>query len=63
MSTTDHDLEAWITLGHKIHKGKGTLTCLLSTDHSKEGKTVPVQARNGSAIQVRVPAFGFMVFA
>lgn len=63
MSTSDHDLEAWITLDHKIHNGKGTLTCLLSTDSTQEGSTIQVQARNGSAIQVRVPAYGFMVFA
>ncbi len=52
----------WITLDHKTHNASGELSCLVSTDLSQQGESVPVQARNGSAIHVRVPAFGFVLY-
>lgn len=62
INTANRDLEMWITLDHKTHNASGELSCLVSTDLSQQGESVPVKARNGSAIHVRVPAFGFVLY-
>ncbi|MBA1446889.1 MAG: alpha-amylase family glycosyl hydrolase [Chromatiales bacterium] len=62
INTADKDLEVWVTLDHPTHRAAGELSCLISTDSGQQGQRVPVQARNGSAIHIRVPAFGFIVY-
>lgn len=62
INTAGHDLAMWITLDHATHRAAGELLCLLSTDIQQQGQRVSVEACNGSAIRVRVPALGFVVY-
>ena len=62
INTAARDLKIWVTLDHNTHQAAGKLTCLVSTDPGQQGQKVSIQARNGSAIHVRVPAFGFIVY-
>lgn len=61
MNTSNRELAVWITVDHATHGGNGALTCLLSTDTAQQGGRCPIEPRNGSSVQVRVPAFGFLV--
>jgi glycosidase len=54
---------AWVTIDDGLHAAGGTLTCLYSTSGSQIGSTAGVEARNGKAVQLTVPAAGFVAFA
>ncbi|MFN0087538.1 MAG: hypothetical protein ACKVX9_19265 [Blastocatellia bacterium] len=45
-----------------MHPVNQTLTCLYSTDPARIGQSVPVEARNGKAVRLTVPAAGFVIF-
>ncbi|MCY1145491.1 alpha-amylase family glycosyl hydrolase [Actinoplanes sp. Pm04-4] len=53
---------AWVTVDFDLHEAGSKLTCLFSTDPASEGLEVPVEARNGKAVEVTVPAGGFVVY-
>ncbi|HEX2909664.1 MAG TPA: alpha-amylase family glycosyl hydrolase [Chloroflexia bacterium] len=53
---------AWITVDNELHHTGDTLTCIYSTDHSQEGTTVNVEARNGKAVLITVPAAGLVIY-
>ena len=53
---------AWITIDNGLHGAGDTLTCLYSSDPSQIGTTVAVEARNGKAVLVTVPAAGFVIY-
>jgi glycosidase len=57
-------LDVWVVVDHQLHPpGRTRLTCVLSTDALQEGGQVAVEPRRGSAVQLRVPAAGVVVYA
>jgi hypothetical protein len=58
----DHAVTAWVTIDAANHKTSDTLTCIYSTDAGQLGSTARVEARNGLAVSLTVPAAGFVIF-
>ncbi|MBK8814262.1 MAG: alpha-amylase [Methylococcaceae bacterium] len=59
----DNARTAWITIDNQLHDGKlPFLQCLYSTDAAQIGNQTPIEARNGKAVQITVPAGGFVIF-
>ncbi|MEV4511908.1 alpha-amylase family glycosyl hydrolase [Dactylosporangium sp. NPDC049525] len=56
-------LTVWVTVDDGLHAAGATLTCRYSTDAGAIGQTVTVEARNGKAVLLTVPAAGFVVYA
>ncbi|MDD5390635.1 MAG: alpha-amylase family glycosyl hydrolase [Gallionellaceae bacterium] len=61
---TDAEQEraAWVTLDATVQATTALLTCLYSSDPAQIGATTPVAARNGRAVNISVPAGGFVVY-
>ncbi len=61
---TDYDQPrtAWVTIDNDLHQAGDVLECLYSTDAAQVGQTVTVEARNGKAVSITVPAAGFVIF-
>ena len=61
---TDYDQPktAWVTIDNDLHCAGDGLTCLYSTDAAQIGQSVTVEARNGKAVLIAVPAAGFVIF-
>ncbi|MBD2328092.1 alpha-amylase family glycosyl hydrolase [Alkalinema sp. FACHB-956] len=61
---TDYDQPrtAWVTIDNELHQTGDGLKCIYSTNASQMGELVTVEARNGKAILVTVPAAGFVIF-
>lgn len=61
---TDRDeaRTAWVTIDDRLYSEGDQLTCLYSTDAAQIGTTVGVEARNGKAVSLRVPAAGFVIY-
>ncbi|MBL0168783.1 MAG: alpha-amylase [Propionivibrio sp.] len=59
----DNARAAWVTIDATLHSAPGVLTCLYSTDAMQAGTTTPIEARNGRAVRINVPAGGFVVYA
>jgi hypothetical protein len=55
-------ITAWVTLDHGLNPPGTSMECLLSTDGGAKGSAVIVEAKNGSAIRITVPAAGFVVY-
>jgi hypothetical protein len=54
---------AWVTIDNRIHDGQpGFLHCLYSTDAAQIATQVNIEARNGKAVQITVPAGGFVMY-
>jgi len=53
---------AWVTIDSGLHAENAALTCLYSTDAAQIGQAVKVEARNGKAVRLTVPASGFVVY-
>jgi hypothetical protein len=53
---------AWVTIDNELHQSRDGLKCLYSTDASQIGQLVTVEALNGKAVLVTVPAAGFVMF-
>ena len=53
---------AWVTIDNDLHQSGEQLTCLYSTDAAQIGTTIPVEARNGKAVWLTVPAAGFVIY-
>ena len=53
---------AWVTIDATLHSTPGVLTCLYSTDPAQIGTSTPVEARNGQAVRILVPAGGFVMY-
>jgi glycosidase len=58
----DAPTTAWVTIDDALHPVGSVLTCAYSSDAGQLGEQVPVEARNGKAVQIRVPPAGFVVF-
>jgi glycosidase len=54
---------AWVTIDDGLHAAGDELRCLYSTDHGQVGQAVQVEARNGKAVRLSVPAAGFAAYA
>lgn len=54
---------AWVTVDDGLHAAESQLTCLYSTEAAQAGGTITVKPRNGKAVEITVPAAGFVVFA
>jgi glycosidase len=61
---TDYDQPrtAWVTVDNELHWAGDGLKCLYSTDAAQIGQSVTVEARNGKAVLITVPAAGFVIF-
>jgi hypothetical protein len=61
---TDYDQPrtAWVTVDNELHQGGDVLQCIYSTDAAQIGRSVTVEARNGKAVLITVPAAGFVIF-
>ncbi|GAB3340572.1 alpha-amylase family glycosyl hydrolase [Larkinella ripae] len=53
---------AWVTIDNELHRPGAVLTCQYSTDAAQIQATVSVAVRNGRAIQLTVPAGGFVIY-
>ncbi len=64
-TNTDYDkpLTTWVTIDNALHKTGNTLTCLYSTDASEiSSRKIRVEAVNGKAVLLTVPAAGFVIY-
>lgn len=61
---TDYDQPktAWVTIDNELHEAGDELKCIYSTDAAQIGQSVTVEARNGKAVLINVPASGFVIF-
>jgi glycosidase len=53
---------AWVTVDDGLHAAGAALTCRYSTDVGTVGQQVTVEARNGKAVLLTVPAAGFVMY-
>jgi len=53
---------AWVTIDDSLNRAGDHLTCLYSTDGGQVGKDVTVEARNGKAVLLTVPAAGVAAY-
>ncbi|BAY11373.1 alpha-amylase family glycosyl hydrolase [Calothrix sp. NIES-2098] len=53
---------AWVTIDNELHSQGDQLRCIYSTDKSQIDQKIKVEARNGKAVLVKVPAAGFVIF-
>lgn len=54
---------AWVTVDAALHNVGDKFRCVYSsTDKSKIGETLTVEARNGKAVEMTVPACGFVIY-
>ncbi|GEJ56566.1 alpha-amylase family glycosyl hydrolase [Anaeromyxobacter diazotrophicus] len=58
----EHPTTAWVTVDDGLHRPGSTLRCFYSSDAAGIGRTVTAAARNGSAVQLEVPAAGFAMY-
>lgn len=58
----DNALTAWVTIDDSLHRAGDRLTCIYATDAALVGRTVDIEARNGKAVRITVPAAGFVVY-
>ncbi len=58
----DNERGAWVTVDARIQADVAELTCLYSTHPAQIGRSSPIEARNGLALRVTVPAGGFVVY-
>ncbi len=61
---TDYDQArtAWVTIDDGLHEAGQKLSCLYSTDFNQIGQAVETESRNGRAVEITVPAAGFVIF-
>lgn len=59
----DNATTAWVTIDDGLHRAGDLVRCVYSSDRTQIGDTVVVEARNGKAVRLTVPAGGFVVFA
>jgi 1,4-alpha-glucan branching enzyme len=52
----------YVILDIILNHAGNVLKCIYSTDASQIGQSVTVEARNGKAVSITVPAAGFVIF-
>ncbi len=54
---------AWVTIDYKLHQENSPfLTCIYSTDPAQLNSICDIEARNGKAVRLTVPAGGFVIY-
>ncbi len=53
---------AWATIDNDLHAGGDSMQCLYSTSSADIGNKLTIQPRNGKAVQLTVPAGGFVIY-
>jgi glycosidase len=53
---------AWVTIDDRLHQAGEKLKCIYSADKKQIDTTVEVEARNGKAVLLTVPAAGFVIY-
>ncbi|MDF9796513.1 glycosidase [Catalinimonas alkaloidigena] len=53
---------AWVTIDNGLHAEGDMLTCIYSTDANQIGSQLNIEARNGKAVLLTVPAAGFVIY-
>ncbi|RMG17193.1 MAG: alpha-amylase [Bacteroidetes bacterium] len=53
---------AWVTIDNGLHQQGEKLRCLYSRDAAQIGSQLAVEARNGKAVRLQVPAAGFVIY-
>ena len=56
-------LTTWVTVDSRLHPPGATMTCAYSGEPAQVDTTLVVEARNGSAVRLTVPAAGFVIYA
>jgi hypothetical protein len=51
-----------VTIDDELHQAGDGLKCIYSTDVAQVGQSVTVEARNGKAVLITVPAAGLVIF-
>ncbi len=59
---TERELTLWVLVDSGIHPASGSMQCIFSSDALQCGESAPLVAHNGSAVKIRVPAAGFVVY-
>lgn len=59
----DNSRTAWVRVDSTIHRPGESVTCLYSTEPSMVGKTLGIENRGGSAVEITVPPAGFVAYA
>jgi len=61
---TDYDQPrtTWVTIDNELHQVGDQLRCLYSTNAAQISQSITVEARNGKAVLMTVPAAGFVIF-
>ncbi len=57
----DNAAAAWVTIDYDLHPVSSQLTYLYSSSAAGTGQSLSVEARNGRAVYLRVPAAGFVI--
>jgi glycosidase len=57
-----HPSTAWVTIDSDLHPAGGALRCVYSFDAGQIGSEVEVEARNGKAVRLTVPAAGCAIW-
>lgn len=58
----DSPRAAWVTIDAALHAAGGALRCLYSSDPAQIGASATIEARNGRAVWIEVPAGGFVAY-
>ncbi len=58
----DKATTAFVTIDNDLHAAGSQLTCMYSPDASELGRKIAVEARNGKAVSLKVPAAGVVVY-
>jgi len=53
---------AWVTIDNGLHATDDKLNCIYSTEASEIGQQIQIEARNGKAVKLSVPAAGFVIY-
>ncbi|MGZ8224576.1 MAG: alpha-amylase family glycosyl hydrolase [Methylobacter sp.] len=60
---TDEERTAWVTIDNNLHSNDSQfLTCIYSTDFTQINSSCNIEARNGKAVRLTVPAGGFVIY-
>jgi len=57
-----NELNVWVTVDNDLNKTGKQYECIYSVDSNQLTTVTTVEARNGKAIQIKVPAAGFVLY-
>ncbi len=59
---SNQPLTVWVTIDDQLHQTGDQLCCIYSTNPGQVNQEIAVTARNGKAVELTVPAAGFVIF-